>query len=115
MKLSDLKSERAKLTADANAIIAKVGATAEDFAQAEGMLAKIEALKGQISTMERLEAEAAAAAVAVTTNPVSASNPVHATARDHKAEKDHQKSVFSGLVGSLVIHPAIPYADSEYA
>ena len=113
MKLSDLKSERAKLTAAANELIGKADATAEDFTAAEGMLAQIEVLKGQISTLEKLQAEAASAAVAVETEPVS--KVVHAVARDHKAEKEHNKSVFAGMVGSLVKHPGNPYAASEYA
>ncbi len=113
MKLSDLKSERAKLTADANAIISKADANAEDFAQAEGMLAKIEVLKGQIATLEKLEAEAAAMAVAVSASPISATVP--ATPRDHKAEKEHNKSVFAGMVGALVKFPGNPYAAAEYA
>lgn len=113
MKLSDLKSERAKLTADANALIEKEGATAEDFSTAEGMLAKIETLNSQIATAEKLQAEAAKAAVAVETKPVSATQ--FATARDHKAEAEHNKSVFAGMVGALVKYPGNPYAAAEFA
>ena len=113
MKLSDLKSERAQLTAAANQLIGKADATAEDFTAAEGMLAKIEVLKGQISTAEKLQVEAASAAVAAQAEPVTQAH--HAVARDHKAEKEHNKSVFSGMVGSLVKHPGNPYAAAEYA
>jgi HK97 family phage major capsid protein len=113
MKLSDLKSERAQLTAAANQLIGKTDATAEDFTAAEGMLAKIEVLKGQISTLEKLQAEAASAVVAAQTAPVSSVH--HAVARDHKAEKEHNKSIFAGMVGSLVKFPGNPYAAAEYA
>ena len=113
MKLSDLKSERAKLTADANALIEKSGATAEDFVTAEGMMTQIETLNSQIATAEKLQAEAAKAAVAVETKPVSATQ--FATARDHKAEAEHNKSVFAGMVGALAKNPGNPYAAAEYA
>ncbi len=114
MKLKDLKSERAQLTASANLLINKPDATAEDFQTAEAALAKIEALNGQITTVEKVQAAAAAAAVSVeAVAPVA--GLVFATARDHKAESEHNKSVFAGMVGSMVKFPGNPYAAAEYA
>ena len=113
-KLTDLKSERAQISADATALINKPGATAEDFASAEALLAKVEALTGQIATVERVQAAAAASAVSVEALATVA-RAVPAQARDHKAETEHNKTVFSGMVGSLVKFPGNPYAAAEHA
>jgi HK97 family phage major capsid protein len=113
MPLKDLKSERAQLTASANELINKAGATAEDFQAAETMLTQIEAINVKISTVEKVQAVAAAAAVPLNAAPVAGA--VFAQARDHKAESEHNKSVFAGMVGSMVKFPGNPYAAAEYA
>jgi HK97 family phage major capsid protein len=40
---------------------------------------------------------------------------VHAQVRDRQAEAAHNKSVFAGMVGSMVKFPGNPYAAAEYA
>lgn len=113
MKLNELKSERAKLSADANALINKPDATAEDFQSADALLSQIKTLDGQIDTVQKVQAAAAAAAVSVEPTPVSAAVP--AVPRDSKAESEHNKSVFAGMVGAMVKFPGNPYAAADFA
>ena len=113
-KLTDLKSERAQISADATALINKPGVTTEELTSAEPLLAKIDSLSAQIAIVERVQAAAAASAVSIETlSPVARAVP--AQARDHKAESEHNKSLFSGMIGSLVKFPGNPYAAAEHA
>ncbi len=91
MRTKELRIERAKLIADARALLDAPDATAETVARANAMLDESDAIKGRVDLIERAEADAAALAqpaevVTVTgaTQTVSADDRQNSKARERR-------------------------------